>query len=180
VKCGEPLGSNPSCPECSHLRALIGEPERPEREEGPSPNEKPEQAEGKPEGEAEPEIFRPVVSTPNGTTVPNARGASMVTDVTTAPQAIQAWEEIKERFEGIKNELSQLADDAASTADSMGDFAAGSEPDAVGAIETARDNLGSAEERVDTVISDLHDEWDEHIAAAEGRTAGAHAAFQEA
>jgi hypothetical protein len=113
-------------------------------------------------------------------TIPNApatRGPSM--DINSAVTAIAAAEELRGRFEEPESLLASLSTDAISTLEGMGPFGTGDETDTAGRFQPVLDALGSARESWDVYVAALHEEWDEHIAAAEGRTAAAHAPFQE-
>jgi hypothetical protein len=101
-------------------------------------------------------------------------------DINSAVTAIAAAEELRGRFEEPESLLASLSTDAISTLEGMGPFGTGDETDTAGAFQPVLNALGSARESWDVYVAALHEEWDEHIAAAEGRTAAAHALeFQE-
>jgi hypothetical protein len=108
---------------------------------------------------------------------PTTKGPSM--DINSAVTAIAAAEELRGRFEEPESLLASLSTDAISTLEGMGPFGTGDETDTAGAFQPVLNALGSARESWDVYVAALHEEWDEHIAAAEGRTAAAHAPFQE-
>jgi hypothetical protein len=114
---------------------------------------------------------------PNQPNAPTTKGPSM--DINSAVTAIAAAEELRGRFEEPESLLASLSTDAISTLEGMGPFGTGDETDTAGAFQPVLNALGSARESWDVYVAALHEEWDEHIAAAEGRTAAAHAPFQE-
>jgi hypothetical protein len=103
-----------------------------------------------------------------------------VTDISTAPAAIAAWEALHKKLEAISDDAQGVAQEAATLADSMGDFAVGAEEDTAAAVREFATQGIKALEAVEAEIEALKAEFSASIEAADGKAAAVHAPMRAA
>jgi hypothetical protein len=110
----------------------------------------------------------------------NRKGPATMTDITTAPEAIEFWRSLYAKLEPIVDESATVSKSAEQGADGMGDFAVGNEDDAAGQVKAFGVAGNHALEAIASVIEALVREFGASIEAADGKSTAAHAPFQAA